>query len=701
MASSRNHLSTRLLTVAVLAAAGCAAWYVARAAVDVVEQQSRIQLNAAMQKAGRDWITVESDGLQLRLTGTAPSEVDRFHAVAEAGDIVAPQRIIDKIRVATTEILTAPEFRIELLRNDQGISLIGLVPASTDRAALSGALREDTAAPKVSDLLESTDYPAPPQWKEAVEFALRAVQLTPRAKISVEPARVEIVAVAQTRAEKGRLTAEFERAKPDGVNLRMNISAPRPVISPFTLTFVIDDEGARFNACSASDEAGEQRILDAAIAAGVTGKPGCTVALGAPSATWSEAAVATIGTAAEIGKARVEMAGAEISITAPADTDPGKFDEAIATLKNRLPPVFSLDAQREQPNDPDEGPVEFLATMSEDEELSMRGRIAGDKMRDAVRSLAQASFTAVQDDLRSDDELPDGWTIKAIAGIEALRVLDRGSLKVAPASIELSGVSGDPAAADRVVAMLSKRLGAGERYSLSIRYDRRLDPSLALPDGGECVDRLNIIMSESAIGFEPNKSTIAGDPTATLDRLADVMKNCAEFQIEAGGHTDSQGSEGFNADLSRARAQAVVAAMGEADIETGNITSRGYGESQPIASNDTEAGREENRRIEFVLISEKPVNSEPLPPPVTVEGTTVPTPPETLLVPRITVNRAALPEGSGDDESEPGAPSPAAPATVGASERVEEVTVTPVTDEIPRPRPRPDTELADDETNGN
>ena len=65
------------------------------------------------------------------------------------------------------------------------------------------------------------------------------------------------------------------------------------------------------------------------------------------------------------------------------------------------------------------------------------------------------------------------------------------------------------------------------------------------------------------------------------------------------GHTDSQGSENSNAELSRSRAQAVLAAMGEAGIDTARMTARGYGESEPVDSNDTEAGREANRRIEF------------------------------------------------------------------------------------------------------
>ena len=144
---------------------------------------------------------------------------------------------------------------------------------------------------------------------------------------------------------------------------------------------------------------------------------------------------------------------------------------------------------------------------------------------------------------------------------------------------------------------------------MAVSYDRRLDPALGLPDGPACVDGLNLIMSESAIGFEPNKSVIAGDPDQTVAALTALMADCADFRIEIGGHTDSQGSEGWNADLSRARAQAILAALQDGGAKTANMTARGYGESQPVASNETDAGREANRRIEFRLLSDLPVRA--------------------------------------------------------------------------------------------
>ena len=72
--------------------------------------------------------------------------------------------------------------------------------------------------------------------------------------------------------------------------------------------------------------------------------------------------------------------------------------------------------------------------------------------------------------------------------------------------------------------------------------------------------------------------------------------------MEVGGHTDSQGREIMNLALSQSRAEAVVNALLARRVLTSNLTAKGYGETQPIADNSTEDGRNANRRIEFKLI---------------------------------------------------------------------------------------------------
>lgn len=673
MPRSRRRLSAPLTTILVLAGVGGLCWYGAQEASDFIEQRSREDVSLALSTAGQDWVEVETDGLQVHLSGTAPSEVERFRAMTQAGTAVDASRIIDNMSVAAAEALTPPEFKIELLRDDDGISLIGLVPASTDRAEMVRLLRSETAAPKITDLLESADYALPDGWDEATEFGMRAAQMATRAKISVAPGLVKVSAITDSRAEKGRLETGLKRARPEGVELITEISAPRPVIAPFTMRFIIDEEGPQLEACAADNSDGQTRILDAAIKAGVRGKPGCTLGLGSPSPHWADAVVTSIEAVAELTLGTITISDADVALSVPASVPDVEFNRIAGALEQNLPPVFSLHAKRERADDAPKGPAEFVASVGTDDVLSMRGRITDPRMAEAVDSFSRSRFTSVSSSLRSEGEVPEGWTVRVIAGLEALDALNSGTVEVGPDLITLSGTSGDPNATEQTAARLGARLGAGARYDLSIRYDRRLDPALDLPDGEECVSRLNIILSESEIGFEPSKSTIAGDPEPTLARMSDAMMDCAEFQMEAGGHTDSQGSEGFNADLSRARAQTLVAAMAEAGIDTTNMTSRGYGESQPIASNETEEGREENRRIEFRLMSPYPVRNEPLAAPTALSGVTsdiVPSPEAegeeapTEIAPPIEFEGPRLPVIT----TAPFASSGMVPATVGVSE---------------------------------
>lgn len=622
MAKSPNRFIPALATIAVLGGAGAACWFGAGAAASFIENRSYQDVSVALRTAGQDWAQVSTDGLRVYLTGTAPTEVERFRAMSAATSAVDSSRVIDRMTVAAAEALDPPDFEVELLRNDDGIQMIGLVPAATDRQNLVRMLRAETAAPQITDLLESADYAVPPGWQPALDFGLQAAQMSARAKISISAGKVTVTALADSAAEKARMEAALLRMKPRAITLTTEISAPRPVIAPFTLRFLIDDDGARFDACAADTAEARDQIIAAATRAGVAAGADCTIGLGAPTPEWQAAAVAAIGAVAGMGHGTVTISDADVALIAPADVESDRFDEMVGRLERALPAVFSLQSRHEQPLAADNGPAEFDATVANDGTVALRGRITDDRMRDAVDSFAGARFKGVDSSLRTDPDTPGGWTVRVIAGLEAMAPLKNGAVTVTPDLIRLSGTSGDPDASSRAAASLAVRLGAGAHYELAIRYDRRLDDSLGLPDGDECVARLNTIMAESAIGFEPNKSAIAGDPEDTLENLVAAMTDCSEFQIEIGGHTDSQGSEGFNADLSRARAQAIMAALADEGGNIANMSARGYGESQPIATNQTEEGREANRRIEFRLLSDLPVRDTPLPAPQMLSGVT-------------------------------------------------------------------------------
>lgn len=711
-----RRLSTSLATLLVLTGAGGLSWLGAGAAATYIETQSSALVGAALREAGHDWAAVQTDGLRVTLTGTAPSEVERFRAMSQAGTVVDAGRLQDQMSVASVEAMTPPDFKLEILRSDEGLSLIGLVPAATDREAILRDLRP--AGAPVSDLLEAADHPVPEGWTEALRLGLQAAGMAPQAKISVAPGQVQVAALAADRDEQTRLEAALRRAAPAGVALDLQITAPRPVIAPFTLRFVIDETGPHFDACAAADDAGRARITAAAQEAGMAAVPDCTLALGAPSDDWPDAATAAIAALAELGRGQVTLSDADVALFAPASVPRDAFDRVTGQLEQALPATYHLQVQLEQ-TEVQAAPIEFQATLPPSGSLSMRGRIADAQMRQAVDSFARSRFAVAQSGLRTDASVPAGWTVRVIAGLEAMGTLQAGQVRVTPDMVELTGVSGDPRATDHAAAVLSERLGAGARYRLAISYDRRLDEALGLPDGEECVARLNIIMSESEIGFEPSRSSIAGDAEPTLARLVEAMTDCTDFQLEAGGHTDSQGSEGFNAELSRSRAQAIVSAMAGAGIDVTNISARGYGESRPIATNETEEGREANRRIEFRLLSPNPVGSGTMPAPVTVSGVTgEATTAEPAPVPAAPAATAdmqgpqlppmqgpmqpqveARPQMQGPQLPHSRDASGMVPLTVGVAEefqtldeREENLTVPVLTpdDDTPRPGPRPD-----------
>lgn len=105
------------------------------------------------------------------------------------------------------------------------------------------------------------------------------------------------------------------------------------------------------------------------------------------------------------------------------------------------------------------------------------------------------------------------------------------------------------------------------------------------------------------IFFDFDKATLRPESTAELERLATLLRENPTIKIEISGHTDNKGSAAYNKTLSEKRAKAVVDYLISAGIDASRMTYVGYGFDKPIASNDTEAGRQLNRRTEFKIIS--------------------------------------------------------------------------------------------------
>ncbi|MEK6616777.1 MAG: OmpA family protein [Bacteroidota bacterium] len=105
------------------------------------------------------------------------------------------------------------------------------------------------------------------------------------------------------------------------------------------------------------------------------------------------------------------------------------------------------------------------------------------------------------------------------------------------------------------------------------------------------------------IFFDFDKATLRSESTSELERLIKLLQDIPSMKIEIGGHTDSKGSDEYNMKLSASRAQSVVDYLALHGIAQNRLTSKGYGETKTMATNDTDEGRQMNRRTEFEILS--------------------------------------------------------------------------------------------------
>lgn len=606
-----------ILTVLALAVAGAGSWEAATRIAAEIEARSLTEARAALVAEGQAWARVTTDGLAVQLSGVAPDEVARFRALSAVSSRIDDRRIDDRMTVAERALLDPPDFSLELMRQGPTLSLIGLLPDRTDREAIAARLSRDGT--EITDLTGTAAFPPPANWRPSLDFGLRAAEILEQGTISVTPGAVRITANAASPAEKARLETALDAAKPDGVNVQTTISAPLPVIAPYQLRLGRLDGVVRLDACAAETAEARDRILAAAIAAGADPATArCDLGIGAPPG-WEEAVLAAL-TGLGNGNATLDILDGTVRVTLPADTSDDALSAMSDSLTAALPATFALNLQRAEAA-PDEGPARFTAELGDGPSATIQGVIPDDTMRQTVQSLARAQLGPIEGELRLDPGTPEGWPLRVLAGLDAMGAVDRGRLEVTQQLIAVSGVSGDPFATEKAIAALATRLGAGADYALAITYDRRLDPEIEQPDGTACVDRLNTVMLESEIGFEPGGARIAGDVAPVMEEMRPIMADCADFQIEIAGHTDAQGGDAFNMELSLGRAEAVLAALKAAGMPARNMVAAGYGETRPIAENDTQEGRDANRRIEMTLLSPDPIQT-PLPSAPTVTGQT-------------------------------------------------------------------------------
>ncbi len=608
-----------LFATVAFGAVGFGAYQIGVAGARHIERESREALTEALSAAPADWVRLRTNGLVVELSGEAPDEGSRLRALNIAREFVDPRRIRDLTSVSVANPIAPPKFTLELLRNEGEVSLIGLVPGEGGRGKITAGLDRAGLGTSVTDMLESADYPVPDGWDASLAFGLGILADLPRAKISVEPGKVGVIAVTETAAAREALLARLRAARPQGVELNLDISAPRPVISPFAVDFTYARGIGRFSRCSAESVADVVEIGVAARQVGFTGEPDCAIGLGAPSPQWSAAVIAGLRALRELGGGQFSIQDIDATLTGPEDVAPERLAAVGARLDAELPDVFSLSTEMPPRMVPSSNgqPVyapRFMAVLRDDGTLRLDGSLQNATSRQAVDSYVASLFgpDRVVNSTVVDPRLPDGWPGRVLVGVAALSELREGQLEVTKDKVSLSGKVADAEADKRVSELLRAKLGDQAAVSITQTPPAAAQPAptAAVTPPRACADEIAAILESGSIQFAAGSAEIEPDSKGVILAITDVMRGCPRSGFEIRGYTDSQGQEQENLRLSEARAAAVLAAIQGENLPDVTLTAKGLGEADPVADNGTEAGRARNRRIEFVPIPVVPKSSK-------------------------------------------------------------------------------------------
>lgn len=266
----------------------------------------------------------------------------------------------------------------------------------------------------------------------------------------------------------------------------------------------------------------------------------------------------------------------------------GFYGSADITVVDADSPVSSYDL--------------IATTNTEDGDVVLYGEVPGQLHRVALRRLAQGLFRGGVTDqmtVRPGNAF-EGWFTSAKRGLTALSSLESGSLEFKNRTLSLEGTAASAAIASNTLGRLDGLPGGvGLAENISIVAP---DPIESIR---ECQAIFDGLADAASINFDSGNATIRPVSFPLLDSYARAALSCRTFGFEISGHTDNTGDPGFNQTLSVDRAEAVAEYLNASGVIADRLSTSGFGDTKPIAENETPAGRQANRRIEFVVIRQE------------------------------------------------------------------------------------------------
>jgi OOP family OmpA-OmpF porin len=550
---------------------------------------------------------IASHGLVLagRLSGGAFSLADKAYSIAgtaASSDIyeaaIAATRQLPGGAVLANAAILPPEVKPFIWsadRDGKTVVMSGVVPSDEIRRALEAAATRTSPNLSVMHHMQIARGAPAGDFSVYAAYALTELARLSTGRVVISDANYTISGEAPSSASYDEAIAGLARL-PGGLTLAKAEILP-PEIKPYRWSAQLDAAGLGLAGLAPTTAVRDAITGEAAARfAGKTVTSRIDIARGAPEADVAKASASLLKELARLSEGRAEINDTQVSLggVGLANVTGASVREELA---GALPAPFTVAVV-----DVRDGPVSpyVFGLHKHDSHVRLSGYVPDDAARRDLLRTATASFLAdtVEDELKVGDGAPKDYVKTLKATFPALARLWSTTLSARDASVTIEG----QAIYDKSGAEVRKELAdaAGGDVKLdSVRIGVKPE-SPPLPVNA-CQPAFSGLLAKGQILFSTGSAELSRDSLPLLDHLVDVAQRCKEAEIAIEGHTDSIGEQGDNMDLSRRRAAAVVSYIGAAGIDTSRMSSEGYGETRPIASNDTPEGRAQNRRIEFVV----------------------------------------------------------------------------------------------------
>ena len=420
-------------------------WEVGQRGARAYERMLTQRIINGLEVLGYSWARIEADGLRVELHGHAPDSFERELAY-EAAKATAPNASIQNFATAT---LAPPQrrdpVRIELHRDQRGVTMTGQTASREMRAELNALLRQaDTRLP-VRDL--TGIQAAAPRRSLAPELRIASLAAAslPNAYVVVEQGKVEVDGQTADEASRQGLTQRLLNQAEDKVALVLRLRIPLEVIAPFGFSAYREPGGnIAIERCAVRTQ-DERALIEAALPrSGLEDRAArCRVGLGGPGGDWADAILASLSALRAVPAGRVDLEYRAARLVAHPPTAPDVFGTAQAGFADALPEGFQATARLEADDAATRSVIAreayWMRIARTGNGIVLSGQVQDTWDRDAIATYAKALYGAgqVTTDLAvMNKPAPEDWRIAAMRGLDHLAVSDRGEVQMGGYGLE-------------------------------------------------------------------------------------------------------------------------------------------------------------------------------------------------------------------------------------------------------------------------